>query len=450
MHVSLVCRHWRQLALAAPHLWNNVHLVFARMDPVIIGHFFTRAAPLALSFRSDSDHIRSLLNPAVYTVLAAHASQIREFIVPNALTQFLETQHATTVLTKPFPQLETLWIVRTTPVPAPFLGHYAPNLTTLCIPASALPLTGELPTLRAVTTFRVMLGLLDRAQLERVLALCPNVKRLLRAASFRDSVSVTHRYPVALDTLTFSDMRSPELALFAAPLLEMLDAPSIRHIVMLDTHMDAMTLVVAQLRAIVHALFDFTEGYVELVDERGFLRCFYHCCFWGEEPLRHICTLSSIRWRLQSLVVVGIPPAGCPLPPVHDLRSLTIGVSQDDTTLPAFALERPFSLLSELRIARYDYRAFPRRADGSDVFEMSARAVSEFVATLLEHTPSLEQLHLDSVRLDGDAPPRLRVLHTASRMTPAPYGGDLPYDLDHPLEYEALRMRRRRERQSHP
>lgn len=444
MRISLVCRHWRDVALAAPRIWTQVHLVLDRMDPVVFGRFCKRGAALPLSFRCDGDGYRTRLDPAIYLVLAVHAVRIREFIVPDVNSHFLETLHARDVLTRPFPQLESLWIVRTTPVPTPFLGNRAPNLTMICIPSSAVPLSGDFPALRAVTTFRVMHGPLDQARLERVLKLCPNVKHLIHAAAFRKRAPVLRRYAVALDTLCFFDSQLPES--FPAPMLEMLNAARIRHITVLDTHMDAMTIVITPLRAIVHAVFDYAEGYIELVDERGFARCFHRCRAWGEKPFGHICKSLPIRWSLHSLSVVGLQPVDCPVPPLDVLACLTIGVTRHDAPPPAFALAWSCPLLSELRLARYCYRAADRAVEP---VEVSARAVAEFVATQLAHAP-LQELRLDSVRLDGDAPSGLRLVQTASVLMPAPYGGELPYRMDHPWEYDSWRLRRERKRLSQP
>lgn len=441
MRVSIGCRCWRVAALSASRIWTKVHLVLDRMDPIFVGRFCKRGAPLPLSFRCDDDGYRTRLDPAIYLVLAVHASGIREFIVPDVNSHFLETLHARDVLTRPFPQLETLWVVRTTPIPTPFLGNCAPNLTMICIPSSAVPLAGDFPALRAVTTFRVMYGLLDQTRLERVLKLCPNLKHLIHAAAFRKLALGVTRYDVALDTLCFFDSLMTES--FPAPMLEMLNASCIRHITVLDTHMAAMTLVLAPLRTIVYAVFDYTEGYIELVDERGFVRCFHRCRSWGGEPLRHICKLPSLSWNLQSLAVVGIPPADCPVPPVASIVCLTIGVTQYDASALGFTLTRPCPLLSELRVASYCYK----RTDGAAAVDMSASVVAQFIQMRLERSP-LRQLRLDSVRLDGDAPSGLPVVHTASVLAPAQYGGDLPYRLDHPWEYEAWRLRRERKQQS--
>ncbi|EJD45117.1 hypothetical protein AURDEDRAFT_184856 [Auricularia subglabra TFB-10046 SS5] len=445
VRVSLVCRYWREIALSAPRIWTEVHVVLDRMDPVIVGRFCKRSAPLPLSIRcANSGGYKTRVDPAIYLVLADNAPRIREFVVPDVNCHLLDTLQARDVLTRPFPLLEILWVGRTTSLPATFLGDCAPNLTTLCLPASAVPLAGDYPALWSVTTFRVLSGLLIQQVLERVLTLCPNLKSLVHAASFRRPTLVLPRYAVNLDTLCFFDSQVAES--FVAPMLELLNHSRIRHITVLDTHTDSIDIVVEPLRAVVHALFDWENNYMELADERGFTRCFHRCDPWGVGPFRHLCTLPTVRWELTSMAIVGAVPRDFPIPAVNGLSSLTIGVTWHEPTPPAFSCTWTCPALSVLRLSSYCYGADLDTFVNPTTLEISSLDVGYFIATRLE-VARLDELRLNSVRLIrggreiADLPFCDHVVQSEGFLGPSSYDEDLPYRLDKPWAHEGWHWR---------
>ncbi|KAH7923980.1 hypothetical protein BV22DRAFT_1035737 [Leucogyrophana mollusca] len=190
IRVAHVCRHWRDVALACPALWN--HLVFG--DPAVTEIMITRSKLVPLVIRSD--FVTSLNYDGVQVALrhTARAKDLHLVATEDSLRRLLndikEPAPLLESLSLKIPRSHTFFTLEAYKIPEAFLGGMTPRLRKLvlykCELAWDSPILGNLihldisgtvssgsPTLAQVLAALARMQALESLSLADIIPLLP-------------------------------------------------------------------------------------------------------------------------------------------------------------------------------------------------------------------------------------------------------------------------------------
>ncbi|KZV97615.1 hypothetical protein EXIGLDRAFT_832746 [Exidia glandulosa HHB12029] len=394
--LSLVCTHWRAVAVCVPQLWSEIFAGTKKCPPYLLSSLLDRGRRVVLALKD--------LDDSLSCVLAEYMDRIREL-------RILTVSNADALL-RPAPILEALGIdTWKDGFPPGFLGDYAPNLSKVSLPKVSLRPLVDYPALRAVTSVHASRS--GANQPDILCALFQQCPQLNTLTGITGSFLTFGNVPNRLRNLAVRDFREWRRTttsyqyIDSARLLDVLDYLRVRTI---SLHSPFPGTIAKALEGLQDPgrwtiSLDWRGGYdhidtsIEIGDERGFSRTFhwigpveryYH--EGGEKSFRHILGYTTAL-SLRSLSVFCPNCRDLDYPPftlnIRALKSLAFGFSTaKELWVPSFLAELP--ALHDIRITAV-----------MDPFEVAPMALARFMQELMNRLglQRIPVLYLDTVIL---------------------------------------------------
>ncbi|KZV97630.1 hypothetical protein EXIGLDRAFT_812034 [Exidia glandulosa HHB12029] len=334
--VSLVCTHWRAVAISFPWLWSNID-VRGDCPHDLLSSFLKRGRSVSLAVKRTEQLISQ--------VVADHMDRIRELRIYEVV--WMEP------LLRPAPLLEVLKIdFWRDGFPPELLADNAPKLHTISLPNRSLRPRVDYPVFTTVTTVHTW-NASNRGDILR--AVFDNFPRLTTLTGLTSNFVHDGHMSNQLQALSIGDVYPyGRPGISAKPILEALGHRNIRTLSLYTPVAETVAEAVKGLQAIKHLQICFgrtsrlgcVECCIEMVDERGFARTFhYNLGTPWEASIQSVIDRASLESVISFFVSYGglgsdiLPDLKLHLP---CLESLTLGIaSLESLFIPLFFTVRP-------------------------------------------------------------------------------------------------------------
>lgn len=385
IRASLVCRHWRAVALSTPRVWTRIEIEdrdgsYDLFYDILLG----RSGALPLVVRCPGGRYCFALAP--------HMHRVRSLTISDSKTESDFDQ----LLTARSPLLQSLWMPLSDRFPPNLFDNCAPSLTTLGIESRAIGRAVPYLALSNITRLHLLhplqgYFLLNFNALHHILTQCPRLVSLIGLtpveaqhqlpATLPDDLALVHGVNVPFD----GRVLDTALALLRHERVAQISivAPSARTVTVSAEGLCASAPVVS-------AMLDRVRGRIELLTACGRARIFTDFKDHWRGGHYNLFQQVPIAATLVSLTVAGHPvqPDWHPLPCFPSLRTLTLVIHMSDQPPYAMSLRWSCPQLQTLRFATIK---------GSESIDL--QPLKEFVSLKLDVPRPLKELRLDNVFL---------------------------------------------------